>query len=121
MQFAAFASVLIAFFSMSQLTSASPASSLEERQPYTPCSGLLYGNALCCSAAVLGVADLDCTGPSRTPTCASDFTSICSAVGKSAQCCTLGGIAGLALLAMVRRENEPKTETPDEGITNAHG
>lgn len=32
---------------------------LEERQAYTPCTGL-YGSAQCCATDVLGVADLDC-------------------------------------------------------------
>ena len=41
------------------LVAAAPASDLEDRQVYIPCSGL-YGTAQCCATDVLGIADLDC-------------------------------------------------------------
>ncbi|KAJ4410638.1 hypothetical protein N0V82_009188 [Gnomoniopsis sp. IMI 355080] len=61
---------------------------VEERQTYVPCSGL-YSTAQCCSTDVLGVADLDCIDPPTTPANATDFQSICSAVGQTAECCVL--------------------------------
>ncbi|KAI2610521.1 Cerato-ulmin hydrophobin family [Hypoxylon sp. NC1633] len=61
---------------------------IEQRQTYAPCSGL-YGTAQCCATDVLGVADLDCADPSATPTDATDFSSICSAIGQRARCCVL--------------------------------
>ncbi|KAJ7642100.1 fungal hydrophobin-domain-containing protein [Roridomyces roridus] len=87
MQFTAFGSVLIAFFSMSQLTSASPAGILEERQ-FNPCAGLT-GVPQCCALGLLGVAALDCAAPNPAPTNAASFTANCAAVGKQTACCVL--------------------------------
>ncbi|KAI1335337.1 hydrophobin [Xylariaceae sp. FL0016] len=56
--------------------------------PYDPCSGL-YDSAQCCATDVLGVADLDCASPSKVPTSASNFESICAAGGQRARCCVL--------------------------------
>lgn len=67
------------------LVSAAP---LEERQVYTPCSGL-YGSAQCCATDVLGLADLDCGDPTATPTDAANFSAICAAIGQRARCCVL--------------------------------
>ncbi|KAI1370632.1 Cerato-ulmin hydrophobin family [Hypoxylon crocopeplum] len=64
------------------------APTVEERQTYIPCSGL-YGTAQCCATDVLGVADLDCADPSATPTDATDFSAVCSAIGQRARCCVL--------------------------------
>ncbi|KAI1383001.1 fungal hydrophobin [Hypoxylon trugodes] len=61
---------------------------VEQRQTYTPCSGL-YGTAQCCATDVLGVADLDCANPPSTPTDADNFSSVCSAIGQRARCCVL--------------------------------
>ncbi|KAJ6782984.1 hypothetical protein PWT90_10380 [Aphanocladium album] len=61
------------------------------------CPAGLYSNLECCSADVLGVLDLDCKSPSRTPTSGADFKSICAAVGKQAKCCVLP-VAGQAAL-----------------------
>ncbi|KAI0843623.1 cerato-ulmin [Hypoxylon sp. FL0890] len=55
---------------------------------YDPCSGL-YDSAQCCATDVLGVADLDCQTPSKVPTSAADFKSICASVGQRARCCVL--------------------------------
>ncbi|KAI1214264.1 Cerato-ulmin hydrophobin family [Annulohypoxylon truncatum] len=68
------------------LAVAAPA--VEERQTYTPCSGL-YGTAQCCATDVLGVADLDCANPPAVPTDASNFSSECAAIGQRARCCVL--------------------------------
>ncbi|OTA87779.1 hypothetical protein M434DRAFT_35219 [Hypoxylon sp. CO27-5] len=38
------------------------APTVEQRQTYTPCTGL-YGTSQCCATDVLGVADLDCANP----------------------------------------------------------
>ncbi|KAI8962937.1 Cerato-ulmin hydrophobin family [Daldinia sp. FL1419] len=64
------------------------APAVEERQTYTPCTGL-YGTAQCCATDVLGVADLDCANPPSVPTDASNFTDTCSAIGQRARCCVL--------------------------------
>lgn len=64
------------------------ASPLAERQAYVPCSGL-YDTAQCCSTDVLGVADLDCTDPPSVPANATDFQSLCSSIGQTAECCVL--------------------------------
>lgn len=61
---------------------------VEERQTYTPCSGL-YSTAQCCATDVLGVADLNCADPPAVPTNATDFQSECSAIGQQARCCAL--------------------------------
>ncbi|KAF4594860.1 Hydrophobin 2 [Ophiocordyceps camponoti-floridani] len=61
------------------------------------CSPGLYSNAQCCATDVLGVADLDCKSPSRTPTSLADFNSICAGVGNRARCCVIP-VAGLAVL-----------------------
>lgn len=58
------------------------------RQVYTPCSGL-YSTPECCATDVLGVADLDCADPPTVPSNATEFQSICSAVGQRARCCVL--------------------------------
>ncbi|KAI1760420.1 Cerato-ulmin hydrophobin family, partial [Hypoxylon sp. FL1150] len=64
------------------------APTVEERQTYTPCSGL-YGTAQCCATDVLGVADLDCANPPTTPTDADNFSAVCAAIGQKARCCVL--------------------------------
>ncbi|XXG98610.1 hypothetical protein Hte_004935 [Hypoxylon texense] len=64
------------------------APTVEERQAYTPCSGL-YGTSQCCATDVLGVADLDCANPPSVPTDADDFSAVCSAIGQRARCCVL--------------------------------
>ncbi|KAK0726709.1 Cerato-ulmin hydrophobin family, partial [Lasiosphaeria miniovina] len=61
---------------------------VEDRQVYTPCSGL-YGSAQCCATDVLGVADLDCGLPPAVPTSADNFSAVCSAIGQRARCCVL--------------------------------
>lgn len=61
---------------------------LVERQAYQPCTGL-YGSAQCCATDVLGVADLDCGNPPSTPSNATDFSDVCSAIGQRARCCVL--------------------------------
>ena len=48
-----------------------------------------FGNEGVDSAEVLGVADLDCANPSKVPTSADDFSSVCSAIGQRARCCVL--------------------------------
>ncbi|OAQ60671.1 fungal hydrophobin domain-containing protein [Pochonia chlamydosporia 170] len=63
-------------------------SSIDERQAYVACSGL-YGTAQCCATDVLGIADLDCGQPPKTPASADDFSSVCSAIGQRARCCVL--------------------------------
>ncbi|KAL4727056.1 beta ketoadipyl CoA thiolase, th1 [Fusarium chlamydosporum] len=69
------------------VVSALPAN--EKRQtPYVPCSGL-YGTAQCCATDVLGVADLDCGNPPSAPANATEFSSVCSAIGQRARCCVL--------------------------------
>ncbi|KAI6091283.1 Cerato-ulmin hydrophobin family [Hypoxylon rubiginosum] len=64
------------------------APTVEERQVYTPCSGL-YGTSQCCATDVLGVADLDCANPPEVPTDADNFSAVCSAIGQRARCCVL--------------------------------
>ncbi|KAI1651567.1 Cerato-ulmin hydrophobin family [Daldinia loculata] len=64
------------------------APAVEQRQVYTPCSGL-YGTSQCCATDVLGVADLDCANPPAVPTDASNFSEICAADGQRARCCVL--------------------------------
>ncbi|PSR80018.1 cerato-ulmin [Coniella lustricola] len=61
---------------------------VEQRQDYTPCSGL-YDSAECCATDVLGVADLDCEDPPTVPTSASNFSAVCAAIGQRARCCVL--------------------------------
>ncbi|KAK4096099.1 magnaporin, partial [Parathielavia hyrcaniae] len=64
-------------------------SQLEQRQAfYEPCSGL-YGSAQCCATDVLGLANVDCGVPVTTPSNATDFSSICAAIGQRARCCVL--------------------------------
>ncbi|OTA55654.1 hydrophobin 2 [Hypoxylon sp. EC38] len=65
------------------------APTVEQRQTYTPCTGL-YGTSQCCATDVLGVADLDCANPPSVPANATDFTNICAAIGQRAR--TQGGI-----------------------------
>ncbi|KAF5657154.1 fungal hydrophobin [Fusarium heterosporum] len=60
----------------------------DKRQVYIPCSGL-YGTSQCCATDVLGVADLDCGNPPSSPTNATDFSDVCSAIGQRARCCVL--------------------------------
>ncbi|KAI2609489.1 Cerato-ulmin hydrophobin family [Hypoxylon fragiforme] len=83
MQF--FTTALTALFA--GLALAAPAI-VEERQTYTPCSGL-YSTSQCCATDVLGVADLDCANPPSVPTDASNFSAVCSAIGQRARCCVL--------------------------------
>ncbi|KAI1440445.1 Cerato-ulmin hydrophobin family [Annulohypoxylon stygium] len=64
------------------------APTIEERQTYTPCTGL-YGTAQCCATDVLGVADLDCANPPSVPTSADNFTTECADIGQRARCCVL--------------------------------
>ncbi|XDG10270.1 hypothetical protein ABKA04_009885 [Annulohypoxylon sp. FPYF3050] len=64
------------------------APTIEERQTYTPCTGL-YGTAQCCATDVLGVADLDCANPPAVPTSADNFTTECAGIGQRARCCVL--------------------------------
>ncbi|KAI1065521.1 hypothetical protein LB507_001233 [Fusarium sp. FIESC RH6] len=72
---------------LSAVVSALPAN--EKRQtPYVPCTGL-YGTAQCCATDVLGLANLDCGGPPSTPSNATDFSAVCSAIGQRARCCVL--------------------------------
>ncbi|UKZ61102.1 uncharacterized protein TrAtP1_002374 [Trichoderma atroviride] len=59
--------------------------------------GGLYSNLQCCSVDVLGIADLDCKPPSKTPVSGSDFKSICQASGAKPKCCVLP-ILGQGLL-----------------------
>ncbi|RBR26338.1 uncharacterized protein FIESC28_00838 [Fusarium coffeatum] len=69
------------------VVSALPAN--EKRQtPYVPCTGL-YGSAQCCATDVLGLANLDCGGPPSTPSNATEFSAVCSAIGQRARCCVL--------------------------------
>ncbi|KAH9904081.1 cerato-ulmin [Xylariomycetidae sp. FL2044] len=82
-----FLTVAAAFFA--GLAAAAPRlEGVEERQTYTPCSGL-YGTAQCCATDVLGVADLDCADPSAVPTDAANFSSVCAEIGQRARCCVL--------------------------------
>lgn len=76
------------FFAAAALAAPAPASDLDNRQTYVPCSGL-YGTSQCCATDVLGVADLDCANPPTVPTSADTFSSICSAIGQRARCCVL--------------------------------
>ncbi|CRK33096.1 Hydrophobin-1 like protein [Verticillium longisporum] len=62
-------------------------------------TGLLNASPQCCATDVLGVASLDCSVPSRTPSDGSDLKSICAAVGKSALCCSVP-VAGQSLLCV---------------------
>ncbi|KAJ4014163.1 hypothetical protein NW752_005882 [Fusarium irregulare] len=78
---------LAAITLLSAVVSALPAN--EKRQtPYVPCTGL-YGSAQCCATDVLGLANLDCGGPPSTPSNATDFSAVCSAIGQRARCCVL--------------------------------
>ncbi|KAL9487954.1 hypothetical protein ACSS6W_000231 [Trichoderma asperelloides] len=61
------------------------------------CPTGLFSSAQCCSTDVLGIADLNCKPPSKTPKDASDFAKICSSTGSEARCCAIP-IAGQALL-----------------------
>ncbi|KAM3503405.1 hypothetical protein MY10362_004229 [Beauveria mimosiformis] len=56
---------------------------------YNPCPGFPYSNAQCCATDVLGVADLDCHSPDKTPRDANDFKQICASGGQRARCCFL--------------------------------
>ncbi|KAK1254686.1 hypothetical protein MKX08_008681 [Trichoderma sp. CBMAI-0020] len=53
------------------------------------CPALLYSNLQCCEADVLGLADLDCRSPSKTPRNGADFQAICAADGRQPRCCVL--------------------------------
>ncbi|KAL6900033.1 hydrophobin [Trichoderma evansii] len=62
------------------------------------CPRGLYSNPQCCSVGVLGLADLDCSVPNKTPKDGKDFGAICKNQGsKEAQCCVLP-VAGQAVL-----------------------
>ena len=76
----------VAIFAVSAM--AAPASELEERQTFVPCSGL-YGSAQCCATDVLGLADLDCGQPPEAVGSADEFSSVCAAIGQRARCCVL--------------------------------
>ncbi|KAK6499012.1 hypothetical protein TWF481_011581 [Arthrobotrys musiformis] len=66
--------------------------------PYQPCSqaGLSDSRGTCCDTVVLGAASLGCGPPSRAPTSAKDFTSICK--GKTPVCCSTDPLKGTAVL-----------------------
>lgn len=83
MQFATIIATLFAAVAV-----AAPASELEGRQAYVPCTGL-YGTAQCCATDVLGVADLNCDSPPSVPTDAGNFSTTCSGIGQRARCCVL--------------------------------
>ncbi|KAG5915079.1 hypothetical protein E4U61_005048 [Claviceps capensis] len=57
------------------------------------CPDFLYSVPRCCSTAVLGVLDLDCSTPSST----WNLKGICASDGKEAQCCTID-LAGFGVL-----------------------
>ncbi|KAL6857349.1 fungal hydrophobin domain-containing protein [Trichoderma novae-zelandiae] len=62
------------------------------------CPSGLYSNPQCCATSVLGLLDLDCTSPSKTPGDIEAFNEICANEGsKKAQCCVIP-VAGQALL-----------------------
>jgi hypothetical protein len=82
-----FFTVATALFSAVAL--AAPTVEVAERQVYTPCTDTLYSSAECCATDVLGVADLDCATPPSTPTDATNFSAVCSAIGQRARCCVL--------------------------------
>ncbi|EGY18796.1 hypothetical protein VD0002_g2885 [Verticillium dahliae] len=60
-------------------------------------TGLLYGVAQCCATSVLGVADLDCSVPSSTPSDGADLKRICAESGAAAMCCSIP-LAGQGVL-----------------------
>ncbi|EQL03209.1 hypothetical protein G6O67_005541 [Ophiocordyceps sinensis] len=66
--------------------------------PFCPFGGL-FGNAQCCATDILGIADLDCQTPSRTPHSPSNFKTICAEKGQRARCCVLP-LAGQAILCV---------------------
>ncbi|PTB70192.1 hydrophobin Hfbi with detergent, partial [Trichoderma citrinoviride] len=65
--------------------------------PANLCPGFLYGSPQCCDTSVLGVLDLSCDPPSRTPADFEEFNAICQENGRQAQCCVIP-LAGQALL-----------------------
>ncbi|KAF3929104.1 Cryparin [Dactylellina cionopaga] len=52
------------------------------------CPDVLYSVPTCCSADVLGLADLSCSTPGSASS-GSDLKSSCGGQGKAAKCCTL--------------------------------
>jgi len=87
----AFATLITAFaagFAVALPTTDVKVEVAERQVPYVPCSGL-YGTAQCCATDVLGVADLDCGQPPDTPTDATNFSAVCSAIGQRPRCCVL--------------------------------
>ena len=48
--------------------------------------GLLYNSVKCCSGNLLNILGLDCVNPSKYPTSASNFKSVCGS--RQATCCT---------------------------------
>ncbi|KAI1809424.1 hydrophobin-like protein [Poronia punctata] len=64
---------------------------------YVPCPSGLFANPQCCATDVLGLANLNCGSPSKVPTSASTFKSICATGGQRARCCAIP-VAGQALL-----------------------
>lgn len=56
------------------------------------CPSGLYSNPVCCSADILGVADLDCKSPSSA-TSVDDFKLSCSNEGKKATCCAIPAVS----------------------------
>ncbi|GAW18478.1 hypothetical protein ANO14919_079540 [Xylariales sp. No.14919] len=57
--------------------------------PYDACPDGLYSVEQCCATDVLGVADLNCSSPSATPSSAISFRNICAAGGQRARCCVV--------------------------------
>ncbi|KAG7119123.1 Trihydrophobin like protein [Verticillium longisporum] len=51
----------------------------------------------CCATSVLGVADLDCSVPSSTPSDGADLKRICAESGAAAMCCSIP-LAGQGVL-----------------------
>ncbi|KAG0338131.1 hypothetical protein BG005_003856 [Podila minutissima] len=51
------------------------------------CPDLLYSIATCCSADVLGLADLSCSTPGSASS-GADLKASCAGQGKAAKCCT---------------------------------
>ncbi|KAE9990613.1 hypothetical protein EG327_001164 [Venturia inaequalis] len=48
------------------------------------------GTAQCCDVDVLGIADLDCSTPSKEPATPYEFANICAEDGKIDRCCLIG-------------------------------
>ncbi|KAJ7610074.1 hypothetical protein FB45DRAFT_1121898 [Roridomyces roridus] len=71
----------------------------------------------CTWSSLLG-DDVDWVAPARGARLQTDYIQLHTCIVSCIVVC-LRETTGRR--AMVRRENEPKTKTPDEGITNAHG